>query len=152
MGNNLLGWQTARIYYSKCISPLSTLGSNTTGNHRTSPLMSLNPLAPVLLPQYQSSSDPPTSLCNSTAMNLPLAQFFCGMPSQIAATHASCINQHITDGTLLLPLLQPTNQSKPDAAVHQPTPGSSALLPSSSNTKKFVYRLSTKPSNSLTNT
>ena len=37
----------------------------------------------------------------------------------------------MTEGTLLLPLLQPTNQSKPDAAVHQPTPESSALLPSS---------------------
>ena len=33
--------------------------------------------------------------------------------------------------TLHLPLLQPTNQSEPDAAVHQPTPGSSAFLPSS---------------------
>ena len=64
-------------------------------------------------------------------MSLPLAQLFCGMPSQIVPPHAPSINQHITDGTLLLPLLQPTNQSKPEAAVHQPTPGSSAFLPSS---------------------
>ena len=49
----------------------------------------------------------------------------------MVSSHAPSINQHITDGTLLLPLLQPTNQPKPDAAVHQPTPGSSALLPSS---------------------
>ena len=93
--------------------------------------MSLNPLAPAFLPQYQSSSDPPTSLCNSTAMSLPLAQLFCGMPSQVVPSHAPSINHNITDGTLLLSLLQPTNQSKPDAAVHQPTPGSSAPLPSS---------------------
>ena len=41
------------------------------------------------------------------------------------------INQSNSDNTLLLPLLQQTNQSKPDAAAHQPTPGSSASLPSS---------------------
>ena len=93
--------------------------------------MSLNPLALAFLPQSQSSSDPPISLCNSTAVSLPLAQLFCGTPSQIVQSHAPPTNQHITDGTLLLPLLQPTNQSKPDAAVHQPTPESSALLPSS---------------------
>ena len=42
-------------------------------------------------------------------------------------SHAPSINQHLTDGTLLLPLLQPTNQSQPDAGAHQPTPGSSTL-------------------------
>ena len=46
------------------------------------------------------------------------------MPSQHIPSHALSLNPHITDGTFL----QPTNQSKPDAAVHQPTPGSSALL------------------------
>ena len=93
--------------------------------------MSLNPLAPAFLPQYQSSPDPPILLCNSTSINLPLAQLFCGMPSQIIPSHAPSINQHIPDGTLLLPpLLQPTNQSKLDTAVHQPTLRSSALLPS----------------------
>ena len=130
MGNNLLGWQTSRIYNSKHLSPLSTVGSTSTGNHRTSSLMSLKPLAPAFLPQYQFSSDPPTSLSNSTAMSLPLAQLFCGMPSQIVPSQAPSINHHIIDGTLLLSLLQPTTQSKPDAAVHQPTPASSALLPS----------------------
>ena len=64
-------------------------------------------------------------------MSLPLAHLFCRVPSQIISSHAPSVNQHITDGTLLLPLLQPTNQTKPDAAVHQPTPGSLALLPSS---------------------
>ena len=64
-------------------------------------------------------------------MSLPLALLFCGLPSQIVPSHAPSIKQHITDGTLLLPLRQPTNQSKPDAAVHQPTPGSAALSPSS---------------------
>ena len=63
-------------------------------------------------------------------MGLPLAQLTCGMPPQTIPSHAPSINQHITDGTFLLPLLQPTNKSKSDAAVHQPTPGSSALLPS----------------------
>ena len=52
------------------------------------------------------------------------------MPPQIIPSHAPSIDQHINDGTLLLPLLQPTNQSTPDAAAHQPTPGSSALLSS----------------------
>ena len=92
--------------------------------------MSLNPLAPAFLPHFQSSSDPPIPLGNSTTMSLPLAQIFCGMPVQIIPSHAPSINQHITDGTLLLPLLQSTNQSKPDAAAHQSTSGSSALLSS----------------------
>ena len=92
--------------------------------------MSLNPLAPAFLPSYQSSSNSPISWCNSTTMGLLLAQLICGMAPQTTPTHAPSINQHITDGSFLLPLLQPTNQSKPDAAVHQPTPGSSALFPS----------------------
>ena len=124
-----MGWQASRIYNSKHLSPLSTIGSTTTGNHRTSSLMSLNPLAPAFLLSYQSSSNPPTSLCNSTTMGLCLAQLICGMPPQSTPSHYPSINQHITDGTFLLPLLQPTNQSQPDAAVRQPTPGSSALLP-----------------------
>ena len=93
--------------------------------------MSFNPLAPVFLPRYQSSSEPHVSFCNSTTMSLSLAQLICGMPPQIIRSHTLSINQHITDGSFLLPLLQPTNQSKPDAAVRQPTPRSSALLPSS---------------------
>ena len=128
MGNNLLGWQTSRLYDSEHISPFSTIGSATTGDHCTAPLMSLNRLAPAFLPPSQSSSDPLFGLCNSTAMSLPLAQLFCGMPPQIIPSHVPSINQHATDGTFLLPFLQPTNRSKPDAAAHQPTPGSSALL------------------------
>ena len=58
-----------------------------------------------------------------------MAQLICGMPPQTISSHAASINQHITDGTCLLRLLQPTNQSKPDAAAHQSTPGSSGLLP-----------------------
>ena len=131
MGNNLLGWQTSRIYNSKHLSPISTTGSTTTGHHRTPSLLSLNPIAPVFLPHHQSSSDRPLSLCNSNTMNLPLAQLICGMPPQIIPSHAPSINQHIADNTLLLPLLQQTNQSQPDAAAHQSTPGPSASLPSS---------------------
>ena len=52
------------------------------------------------------------------------------MPPQTIPFHAPSINQHISYGTFLLPLLQPKNQSKPDAAAHQPTPGPSALLSS----------------------
>ena len=63
-------------------------------------------------------------------MSLPSAQLFCGMPPQIIPPHAPSINQHITDGTFLLPSLQPTNQSKPNAAAHQPKPEFSALLSS----------------------
>ena len=63
-------------------------------------------------------------------MGLRLAQLICGMPPQSTPSHAPSISQHITDCTFLLPPLQPTTQSKPDAAVHQPTPGSSAILPS----------------------
>ena len=92
--------------------------------------MSLNLLAPDFLPHYQSSSDPPILLRNSTKMSLPLAEVLCGMPPQIIPSLAPSTNQHLNDGTFLLPLLQPTSQPKPDAAVHQPTPGSSALLPS----------------------
>ena len=88
--------------------------------------MSLNPLASAFLPHYQSSSDPPIALCNSTTMSLPLAQLFCGKPSQNIPAHALSLNQHITDGAFL----QPTNQSKPDATFHQPTLRSSALLSS----------------------
>ena len=130
MGNILLGWQASRIYNSEHISPLSTTGSTTTRHHRTSPLTSLNPLAPAFLPSYQSSSNPPILLCNSTKMGFPLAQLLSGMPPQTVPSHAPSINQHLTDGTFLLSLLQQTNQSKPDAAVHQPTPESLALLPS----------------------
>ena len=93
--------------------------------------MSLNPLAPAFLPSYQSSSNPPISLCNSTTMGLHLAQLICEMPPQTIPSHAPSINQHITDGTFLHLLLQQTNQAKPDAAAHQTTSGSLALLPSS---------------------
>ena len=61
-------------------------------------------------------------------MSFPLAQLFCVMPPQINPRHAPSINQHITDGTLFLLPLQPTNLSKPNAAAHQPNPESSALL------------------------
>ena len=126
-----MGWQTSRIYNPKHFSPLSTIGSTTTGNHRTPPLMSLNPLAPAFLPSYQSSSYPPTSLCNSTTMGLPLAQLICGVPPHLIPSLVPPINQYNSDNTLLLLLLPQTNQSKPDAAAHQPTPGSSASLLSS---------------------
>ena len=130
MGNNLLGWQGPRIYYSKYLYHLSTFGSTTTGHHRTSSLMSLNPLAPAFLPHHQSSSDPSIPLGNSTNMSLPLAQLFCGMPPQIIPSRAPSFNEHTTDGTLLLPLPQSTNQSRPDAAANRPTSTSSALLSS----------------------
>ena len=90
--------------------------------------MSLNPLAPAFLPHFQSSTDPPISLGKSTTMIFYRAQLFCGMRAQIILSTAPFINQHITNGSLLLPLLQPTNQSKLDATSHQPTPESSALL------------------------
>ena len=45
--------------------------------------MSLNPLAPAFLPQFQPSCDPAISLGNSGTMSFPLAQLFCGMPPQI---------------------------------------------------------------------
>ena len=106
-------------------------GSTTRGHHHTSPLMSLNPLAPAFLPHHQSSSDLPISLGHSNTMSLPLAQLICGMPPQTIPPLAPSINQHLTNSTFLLPLLQPTNQSTPDAAAHQPTPGCSTLLPSS---------------------
>ena len=126
-----MGWQTSRIYNPKHLSSLSTIGSTTTGNHRTPSLMSLNPLAPAFLRSYQSSSNSPISLCNSTTVGLPLAQLICGMPPQTIPSLAPSINQHIADTTLLLPLPQQTNQSTPDAAAHQPIPGSLTPLPSS---------------------
>ena len=93
--------------------------------------MSLNPLAPAFLPSYQSSCNPHTSLCNSTTMGLPWAQLICGVPPQLLPSLVLPTNQYNSDNTLLLPLLQQTNHSKPDAAVHQPPPGPSASLPSS---------------------
>ena len=126
-----MGWQTSRIYNPKHFSPLSAIGSTTTGNHRTPPLMSLDPFAPTFLPSYQSSSNPPTSLCNPTTMGLPLAQLICGVPPQLIPSLVPPINQYKSDNTLLLPLLQQTNHSKPCAAAHQPPPGPSASLPSS---------------------
>ena len=92
--------------------------------------MSLNPLAPAFLPYYQSSSDAPISLCDSTTMSLPLAHLFCGMPPQIPPFPAPSFNQHITDGNFFFPSLQPTNHSEPSAAAQQPTTESSALLSS----------------------
>ena len=88
--------------------------------------MSLNPLALAFLPHHQSSSDPPPLLGQSNTMDLPLAQLLCGMPPQTIPS----INRH-DDSTLLLPLLQPLNQSTTDAAAHKPFPGSSTHLPSS---------------------
>ena len=82
--------------------------------------MSLSPLAPAFLPHSQCSSDPPLSLCNSTTMGLPLARLFCGMPPQIISSHAPPMNQLITEGTFILPLIQSTNPSKQDAEVQQP--------------------------------
>ena len=61
-------------------------------------------------------------------MSFPLTQLFCGMPPQITPFHAPSTNQHLTDGTFLFPSLQPTNQCRPNAAAHQQTPESSALL------------------------
>ena len=60
-------------------------------------------------------------------MSFPLAQLICGIPPQITPFHA---NRHITDGTSLLPFVQSTKQSKPNAAAQQPNPESSALLSS----------------------
>ena len=92
--------------------------------------MSLNPVAPAILPHYQSSSDPPISLCNSTTTSLPLARKPCKIPPQIIPFHAPSNNQPITEGTFILSLIQPRNQSKQNTAAHQPPPGSSSLLPS----------------------
>ena len=119
-----------RIHNSKHMSPFSTIGSSSTGDHCIPPLMSLNPLAPAFLPQIQSSCDPPISLGNSDTMSFPLAQLICGIPPQITPFHAPSMNQHIPDGTFLLPFLQSTKQSKPNAAAQQPNPESSALLSS----------------------
>ena len=130
MGNNLLRWPMPRIHNSKHISTLSTIGSSSTGDHCISPLMSLNTLAPVFLPHFQSSSDPRIPLGNSNTISFPLAQLICGIPPQITQFHAPSNNQHTTDGTFLLLSLQLTNQSKPNAAAHQPNPESSTPLTS----------------------
>ena len=63
-------------------------------------------------------------------MSFPLAQLTCGIPPQITPFHAPSINQHITDGTFLLPFRQSTKQSKPNTAAQQPNPELSALLSS----------------------
>ena len=89
--------------------------------------MSLNHLAPAFLPHYQSPSNPPISLYNSTTMSFPLAQLLCGMPPQIITTHALPINQPIGNDIFNLPLIRPKNPPKQDAETLQPPPGSSSL-------------------------
>ena len=63
-------------------------------------------------------------------MSFSMAQLICRIPPPITPSHAPSVNQHITDGTFLLPSVQLTSQSKPNAAVHQSTPDFSALLSS----------------------
>ena len=96
----------------KFISTFSMIGSTFTGDHRTLPLMSPNPLAPAFLPQYQYPSDPPISVCNSTTVSLPLVQLFCEMPPPIIPSPAFPITQPVTDDTFILRLIQPKNPSK----------------------------------------
>ena len=131
MGNNLLGQQTTRVHHSKHVPSFSTIGSTTTSNHCNSSLMSLNPLAPAFLPQHQSSSGPSVMLDHSYAMNFPLVPLPCGLPPQSIPLLTSSINQQPTDSTLLLPLLQSTNQSTADTIARKPISRSSTLLPSS---------------------
>ena len=129
MGNSFLGLSTSRIYDSKHIFTFSTIGSTSTGDHRTFPLISLDLFASASLPDYRFPTDPPISLCNSTAMSLPLAQTLCGMPRSIILCQAPPLGQPTTDDTVLV-FIQPRNPSKQDAEALQPTPGSSSLLPS----------------------
>ena len=60
----------------------------------------------------------------------PLGSIILRNASTNHSISCSFFKQHIPDGTFRLPLLQPTDQSKPNAAAHQPTPESSALLSS----------------------
>ena len=92
--------------------------------------MSLNPLAPATLPDYQLRSHPPISLCNSTAISLPLAQIFCRMPPLITPSHALFLRQPIIDDTFIHSLIQPENTTKQYTEPLQPPLGLSSLLPS----------------------
>ena len=94
------------------------IGSTSTGDHRTFPLMSINPLAPAFPPHHQYPPVPSISLCNSTTVSLPLAQLFCGMPAPIFPSHAPPVTQPITDGTFIHSLIQLKNPSKQDAKAH----------------------------------
>ena len=97
-------------------------------DHRAFLLMSLNPLAPAFLPHNQSPSDSPMSLCNSTAMSLPVFQIICGKHPSIIPSHAPPLRKPITDDTFILLLIQPMNPFKQDAATFQPPPGYLSLL------------------------
>ena len=130
MGKNLLGLSTPGIHDSKHLSSFPTLVITSTGDYRTFPLMPLNPLAPAFLPRYQSSSDPPVLLCNSTTTSLTLAPISCGTPPQIIPSHAPPLNQPITGSTFILPLTQQKNPPKQDVTARQPSPGSVCLLSS----------------------
>ena len=94
------------------------------------PQMSLNPPARAFLPHYQFPCDPHISLCNSTPMSLPLVQISWELPPSITSSPAPPLRQPITDGTFILPLIQPENPSKQAAGTLQPRPGTSSLLPS----------------------
>ena len=112
--------------------------------------MPLNSLTPVFLPHYQSFSNPPISLCNSTSKRLLLAQLFCGMPPQ-SSPHVPSINQHITDGTFYcLCSSRQISLSRMEQLINQLLDPQLFCRPFS-NFRRIVSRLFTKPSNSSTN-
>ena len=142
----------SRIHDSKHISTFSTIGSTSTGDHRTFPLMSLNPFAPTFVPHYQSPSDPPISLCNSTTMSLPWLNYF-----------AEYLHQSYNLMLLLLPYPSLTAISSSHLSsqrIHRSRMQKlinhfldlQLFCPHLSNNRRNTYRLFTRPFNSSANT
>ena len=114
------------------MSTFSTIGTTTTADQRSYPLRSLTPLAPASFTS-QSISIRPTylaaQLCHDES---PPCSILSGMPQSISPPpHAPTITQPSTDGTFILPLIQPKNPSKRDPGTLQHPAGSSSLLLSS---------------------
>ena len=134
------------------MSTFSTTGSSTTADHRTFPLLSLNPLAQAFLVSYQFPSNPLISLCNSTTMSLPFAQTFCGKPPSANSSHAPPITRLIA-GLLHAPRFSSriTHLSRMQK-LFNPLLDLHLFCSHPSNIGRNVYRRFARPFNCSTNT
>ena len=153
LGNSLLGYTSSRIYNSKHMPAFSTIGSSTTGDHCTFPLMSLNPLAPAFLPHYQFPSDPPISLCNYHDKSPPCSNT---LGTASVDRTISCSSHHTTyQRRQLHPPLYPVEEPIQARCRRFSTPSwifNSFALISSTSGASNVYRRFTRPFNNPTNT
>ena len=111
-----------------------------------------NPFAPTLLLHWQFPSDPPISLCNSTAMSLPSARTFCGTPPLITPSHDLAITQPATDGSFILLLTPRTSYLSRIQKLFNHLRDLHLFCSCLSNIMRNVCRRSTRPFNRSTKT